>query len=170
MDVAGILKERARRLAEKSYDDAVSSETIEVIEFSLAHERYALEAVYVKEVFGIREVTTLPHTPPFVVGITARQGRIISVIDMKKFFDLPEKGITDLSKIIIISNSDMEIGLLASEIQTVRLIPRNGIDPPLPTLTGIHSDFLRGVTKDRLIILDAMRILSDKRIIVHDEV
>jgi purine-binding chemotaxis protein CheW len=40
----------------------------------------------------------------------------------------------------------------------------------LPTLTGIRADYLKGVTAERLIVLDLARILADPRIIVHEEI
>ena len=42
--------------------------------------------------------------------------------------------------------------------------------PSLPTLTGIRADFLKGVTDERLVVLDLDRILLDPKIIVHEEV
>jgi len=40
----------------------------------------------------------------------------------------------------------------------------------LPTLSGIRSEYLKGVTAERLVVLDVARILSDPKIIVHEEV
>jgi purine-binding chemotaxis protein CheW len=40
----------------------------------------------------------------------------------------------------------------------------------LPTLTGIRADYLKGISDERLVVLDVDRILSDPRIIVHEEV
>ncbi len=40
----------------------------------------------------------------------------------------------------------------------------------LPTLTGIRADYLKGVTADRLVVLDLARILADPKIIVHEDV
>jgi purine-binding chemotaxis protein CheW len=39
----------------------------------------------------------------------------------------------------------------------------------LPTLTGIREKFLLGVTRERMAVLDAKRLLSDSSIIVHEE-
>ena len=92
------------------------------------------------------------------------------MIDLKKFFDLPEQGITDLHRILLVQTADMEFGLLADTIAGVRKIPLAAIQPSLPTLTGIRAEYLRGVTADRLVILDAAALLGDRRIIVHEEV
>jgi purine-binding chemotaxis protein CheW len=117
----------------------------------------------------LKELVPLPGTPPFVLGVTSVRGQILSVIDLKKFFELPDKGLTDLNKVIVVRADVMEFGILADAILGTRSIPLAEIQPSLATLTGIRSDYLRGVTKDRLVVLDAARIVSDQRIIVREE-
>jgi purine-binding chemotaxis protein CheW len=63
----------------------------------------------------------------------------------------------------------MEFGILADAVLGVRFIPRGEMQSSLPTLTGIRADYLRGLTKEPLIVLDGEKILSDKNIIVHEE-
>jgi len=165
-----ILKERAKALARKPEIEEEAQEYLDVVEFSLAYERYGIESSYVREVYPLTEITPLPGAPGFVLGIVNVRGQILSVIDLKKFFDLPEKGLTDLNKIIILRNDRMEFGVLADAILGIQLVPLKEIQPSLPTLTDIRADYLRGVTRERLIVLDVVKILSDRKIIVHEEV
>ena len=141
-----------------------------MLEFRLAQEHYALEDRWVQEVCPLKELTPLPCTPPFVLGIVNVRGRILPVLDLKKLFDLPEQGLTDLHRIVLVRGNDLELGLLADVIVGVRSIPADSFQPSLPTLTGIRSDYLKGVTAERLVVLDLARILADPKIIVHEEV
>jgi purine-binding chemotaxis protein CheW len=143
---------------------------LELLEFRLAQERYALEARFVREVSTFKDLTPLPCCPPFVLGIVNMRGRILPVFDLKKFFDLPEKGLTDLHRIILVGDNDLELGLLADMIVGVRSIPAAALQDSLPTLTGVRGDYLKGVTAERLVVLDLAHILADPRIIVHEEV
>jgi purine-binding chemotaxis protein CheW len=97
------------------------------------------------------------------------RGRILSVIDVKRFFDLPEKGLTDLNKVVILHLDGVEFGILADVIIGVRQIPLSDIQTSLPTLVGIREEYLKGVTRERLVILDAEKLLRDKRLIVQEE-
>lgn len=164
-----ILQSRARSLALPSAETA-DADYIEIIAFILADETYGIETSYVNEVHSLNELTPLPCTPPFVAGIINVHGQVFSVIDIKVFFELPTKGLSDLNKVIIISNGDMEFGILADAILDVRHIPPSELQPTLPTLTGIREDFLRGISKDRLVVLDAFSLLTDPNIIVNEEV
>jgi purine-binding chemotaxis protein CheW len=163
-----VLRARARALARPPEHAPVAETWIELLEFTLAHERYAVETRYAREVYPLKDLTPLPCTPPFVLGIVNVRGHILSVLDLKKFFDLPEPGLTDLHRIILVR--DHELGLLADVIVGVRSIPLESLQPSLPTLTGIRGDYLKGVTADRLVVLDLPRILADPKIIVHEEV
>jgi purine-binding chemotaxis protein CheW len=159
-----VLKMRATVLAVEPMENARRQEQLEIVEFLLAYERYALESSFVREVYPLKELTPLPGAPSFVLGIINVRGRIVSVIDLKKFFDLPEKGLTDLNRVIIVSDGQMEFGLLADAVPGVRRIPLAEIQPPLPTLTGIRLAYLKGVTSQRLVVLDAAKLLTDPRV------
>ena len=169
-EIKRVLEERARALAWEPARTEAADENIEVVEFILAHERYAVASEHVREVYPLEEITPLPCTPPFVLGIVNLRGEILSVIDIKKFFDLPEKGLTDLNKVIVLKSEDMVFGIVADAISGVRRISHADIQPSLPTLTGIREDYLQGVSAERVVILDAGKLLADEKLIVQEQV
>jgi len=168
-DDRDILRARARALVQRPARPAEGA-AFEVLEFELANERYALESRWVREVSVFKDLTPLPCCPRFILGIVNVRGRIHPVLDLKKFFDLPEKGLTDLHRIILVGGNDLELGLLADTIIGVRSVSVADLQPTLPTLTGIRAEYLKGVTGERLVVLDLACILADPRIIVHEEV
>ena len=163
-----ILKARARVLAREPEKEMLDQDYLEVVEFLLAYETYGIESAYVREIYPLTEITPLPGTPPFVQGIVNIRGQILSVIDLKKFFELPEKGLSDLNKIIIIRDDNMEFGILADAVLGIDKLPVGEIKASLPTLTGIRAQYLKGVTRERMVILDAAKILSDRNIIISE--
>jgi purine-binding chemotaxis protein CheW len=169
-ETARILHERAQVLARKGKSVEETGTHVELLEFRLASERYAVETRHVEAVHPLQDLTPLPCTPPFVLGIVNLRGRIVPVLDLKKFFELPEQGLTDLHRIILVRGNDLELGLLADVTAGVRRVPLDSLQPSLPTLTGIRADYLKGVSEERLIVLDLDRILSDPKIVVHEEV
>src|SRR5690349_12298752 len=97
-----ILQERAKALAQPMVEESSSSRTLELLACRLANEHYAVESQFVDEVYPFKDLTLLPCTPPFILGIVNVRGRIVPVLELKRFFDLPEKGITDLHRIILV--------------------------------------------------------------------
>ncbi len=164
-----ILKKRAAILAQEDSKSEVR-DPIEVVEFLLAKEHYGIECRWIREVCPLKDYTPLPGVPPFVLGLVNVRGQVLSVIDIKKFFDLPDQEISDLSTVIILEAEAMAFGILADAVLGVRTVAASGLDPALPTLTGIREKFLKGITGERMVILDAARILADETITVHEEV
>ena len=90
-DVNRILKDRAKELSEAPEQEVITEDCIEVVEFVLAYEKYAVESNFIDEVYPMKDFTPVPGTPDFVLGIINLRGKIMSVIDIRKFFDLPVK-------------------------------------------------------------------------------
>lgn len=163
-----ILRDRARLLARAP--EQVCDSLLEVLEFRLGLERYAVETPLVGEVYPLRDLTPLPCTPRFVRGIVNLRGHILPVLDLKRLFDLPEQALTDQHCIIVVRGVALEFGLLADVIVGVRSIPMASLQSSLPTLTGIRGEYLKGVTAERLLVLDLARIVADPKIVIHQEI
>jgi purine-binding chemotaxis protein CheW len=165
--IARVLRERAAALAHPGNSRPIV-DSLELLEFRLAGERYAVETRFVSEVHPLRDLTPLPGTPAFVRGIVNLRGRIVPVYDLKKFFSLPEQGLTDLHRIVVVGGGDFEVGLLADVVVGVCELEREALSPALPTLSAIAAGYLMGVSEERLVVLDLERILMDPRIVVND--
>ncbi len=168
-EVKRILKARAQALA-RAAGKAEAADALELVEFVLAHETYGLETRHVREVHVLESLTPLPCTPAFMLGIVNLRGEILSVIDIRIFFDLPRNGLSDLNKVIVLESENMLFGILADALLGVRRVPVAEIQPSVPTLTGIREKYLKGVTSGHTVILDAEKLLADESIIVQEEV
>ncbi|MDY0191747.1 MAG: chemotaxis protein CheW [Desulfuromonas sp.] len=165
-----ILRQRAVALAQETKLAVEQEDLLEIVEFTLADEHYAIEADCIAEVYPLKDFTPLPCTPVFVFGVVNLRGKIISVIDLRKFFDLPNKGLSDLNKIIVLRSDSMEFAILADTVVAARQLPLSQLLPSLPTLTDIRNEYLKGVTQESLVLLDGGKILADKKLLVHEEV
>ena len=87
----------------------------------------------------------------------------------KWFFALSETEPTSTTRVIIVRDGGVELGILADAIVGVRSIPLKGIQPSLPTLTEVRAEFLKGITREQLAVLDVAGLLSSERIVVHEE-
>lgn len=161
-----ILLERAQQIAgRKKVESHQDAATISVVEFNLAPERYAIEEKFVSEVLSLKEITSIPGTPAFVMGVINLRGRIVSIVNLKTLFNLKEKGLTELNKVLILKNESMEFGIVADSIFGNRSLASNGISPPPLTLDTIGIEFITGVTPDGLVLLNALNLLTSKKII-----
>ncbi|MFA6033314.1 MAG: chemotaxis protein CheW [Myxococcota bacterium] len=167
-----ILSERARRLAEAVDESGAvaSDKNIDVIEFILGREKYAIETSNLREVCPLSNLTPVPCTPAFVLGIINFRGQMVSIIDLGKFFDMPDHSLSDRNKVIIIHSKGVEVGIISDQVVGVRSIVEKDFQQQLPTMTGVRERYLKGVTRDQMVVLDVDKLLADKTIIIHEEV
>ncbi len=163
-----VLAERARALLKST--EAQTGEMMQVVAFSLANETYGIATEFVKEVQPLRNVTPVPCTPDFVVGVVNVRGSIYSVMDIRNFFGAPKKEITDLTKVILVDAAGLEVGIVADDVSGATSIAVSEIKPPLAAQSAAKDEFIQGVTPKMLIILNLEALLRDNRIIVHQEV
>lgn len=156
-----ILRSRARLLASEPVTRDAPAGSIDLLEFLLAREHYAVESRYVREVQPFHEFTPLPCAPAFFLGLINVRGQVMPVVDIKKFLGVPEKGITDLDKVVVIRSNAIDLGILADEILGMRSIPLTAIQPSLPIFTEARAQFVRGITNNSVLVLDVEMILSE---------
>lgn len=165
-----VLRERAAALAAPQTSPLQPTQGVDCLEFALSGERYAIELRYISETLPLGEFTPLFCTPPFVLGIVNLRGRIVSIVDLRRFFELPAIGLSDLNRVIVVSDGIMEFGVLADSIEGTRLIAGDALFPPPSLFTGTREEFMSGVTAEGVSLLDMGRILADPRLVVHEEV
>ena len=169
-EIRSCLRIRAIAMATEPEQERETQAKTEIIKFVLATESYGIESAFVREVYPLKDLTPLPGVPPYILGIINVRGQILPVVDLKKFLNLPEKGLGDLNKVIILSNGQMEFGILADVVDGIQTLALEEILEAPPGITGIGEKYLKGVTKEHIIILEAESLLNDEKIIVNEEV
>lgn len=167
---ADLLKTRATTLARASEEEGDVGPKIHVVAFRLTREEYAIESCYVREVQAMPRLTPLPLTPSFVLGVTGLHGRIVSVIDLREFFELPRIGLGDPKQLLVLETENMRFGVPVDAFLGTPSIPVDRLQESVHTITDARENYLRGVTPERLIVLDGRRLLTDKKIVVTDSV
>jgi len=165
-----IFKKRAEKQSQVIADEYKDVDVIEVLEFLLAEEVYAIETKYIREVYPLTNIRKIPGIPNFIIGVINIRRKILSIMDLKKIFDLPEQTNMQNPRGIILEIGENELVLLADSIIGVYSLALRTIQDALPTLIERRQDFLKGVTHEGVIILDAKKILSDQKNIVCDTV
>ena len=166
--VQAILEKRAQALARAT--EVETGETMQFVVFSLANETYGIPTGYVKEVQPLRDVSPVPCTPDFVVGVINIRGSIYSVVDIRQFLGVQKQEVTDLTKVILVDAAGLEVGVLADDVSGSMSIAMAEIKPSLATQATVKEEYIQGVTKDMLIILNLDTLMRDERVVVHEEV
>lgn len=122
--------------------------------FSLGAEEYAMPLLKVREVIAMPDITPVPHTPTYFLGIMNLRGQVISILDLRKKLGIkPGEGAE--TSVIISDLGNVSLGLIVDSVNFV-LAPQPGEVAGPPEISGQSgaSDYLTGVwRKDKRLIL-----------------
>lgn len=186
MDDATILRDRARQLAKPLQEDreGTLNGEVEVVIFQLGHEKYALETVQVREVFPVRDITSVPGTPPWLLGIINVRGRILAVLDLPYLLGLEASVTTtatqrankedNTQEPVLILRGDLvenagDVALSTEGIVGVSVLREREIEAAHALSGAPGARYLRGLTSSHISLLDATLLLSDAQLLVQDE-
>lgn len=165
-----LLEFRARLLARPLADGREAGGQLETVQFTLAGEQYAVAAEYVREAVPLKDFSPIPCTPAFVLGMMNVRGQILTLLDVRRLFDLPHGSLSELNQVLILRDGDSEFGIVTDAILGMYPVALADFEMSMPNLSGRRSTLIRGVRPDCLILLDAQKLLSYEGIIVREEV
>lgn len=148
---------------------------IQVVEFVLGKEHFAIDLFDVKEVVEFTSITQLPNVPPYLKGIIDLRGEITTIIDLKLRLNITgASGVSaESSRIIVLDDkiTKSKIGILVDDVTSVSTFEPNQVDYTSASVskedTAIIGIIKRKVKvkdkeKNELIIwIDIKQLLSD---------
>ncbi len=148
----------------------VATDAPPLLVFRVSGETYAVPGHHVREVRPVGQLTSLPGTPPFVAGLINVRGRVVTALDLRPVFGLRMDGEAP-SIVMLMAGSGGDVGILIHEQPSLRWLDEDDLGPlPAGGAPGLDPAFVRGVTRDLVVVLDAERLLGDERLLVHDDV
>ncbi len=121
-----LLRERAEQLGRQMSQDDTTDQA-DVVIFQLGMEYFALETKYIVEIRNYSDVTPVPCTPDFVLGITNIRGQIFSVLDIRKSLNTDDQPIDDQTAILLLSHKGLDVCLLVDRLLQKDTILRRDI-------------------------------------------
>ncbi len=135
--------------------------------FALAHEEYGLEILKVREIIGYMDVTLVPKTPKYVLGVINLRGQVIPVIDLRTKFGMETAQRTEETCIIVVeitrNDRAVSMGIVVDHVSEVLDITEEMIEPTPQFDTDLDTSFILGMGKigDKVkILLDIDKVLS----------
>lgn len=167
------LQRRATQVANRLEEQTAPQELIAVLELDLGQERYALPVQNIRLIAELEHLTPMPCVPSFYQGVTNLRGKIVSILDLGIFFDVPLYDAASRTQtgqmVVVAAGAGLEIGLLADSVATVVELARNTFVSGQSVGFDV-TDAVQGVTKDGLILLDVDVLFHDSRLRIYEEV
>lgn len=140
-----------------------SSTLSELATFYIGDALCGLDILQVQEVNKLMQMTQVPQSPEYVLGILNLRGQIVTIIDLGKKLGSGKTEITGDTRNIIVNSPDGPVGLLVKKIGDVIQANMNHIEPPPANMGDVQGKYFTGVheTSSSLIgILNLDKVLS----------
>ncbi|MES2744384.1 MAG: chemotaxis protein CheW [Bdellovibrionota bacterium] len=135
------------------------------IEFNLGRERFAISLLTVKEVIALPEMTDVPFTPDYYLGVMNLRGTVVSVIDLRKRMQIDTTNTSSENAVIIVSLESNLVGMVVDSINRVLTVAESDIAPPPEMEASRKLDFLLGCfkkEKDLILFIDLAKLMDKK--------
>ncbi|BDU70126.1 chemotaxis protein CheW [Geothrix oryzae] len=135
----------------------------QLVTFTLDGVEFGLDIDRVQEITHRSDVTPVPGSPSFILGVINLRGLIIPVIDSRIRFHLAPQEPTPKTRIIVLRLASGPTGLQVDSVAEVVRLEDHTLRETPPLVAGIRSEYLAGMVTvgSRLITLIHLEKLLD---------
>ncbi|MGC9436296.1 MAG: chemotaxis protein CheW [Methanomicrobiales archaeon] len=129
------------------------SGALQVVEFLLGEEYFAIDLFDVKEVVEYMTITKLPDTPDFIKGIIDLRGEITTIVDLKERLRIREDNgqPEEECRIIVLDekHTKAKIGIMVDDVLSVSTYDRKLVDTT-STSSQVEDSAILGIIKKKI--------------------
>ena len=130
---------------------------MQVVEFLLGREHFAIDLFDVKEVVEYTRITRLPNSPSYIKGIIDLRGEITTIIDLKEALAIAgtEVRSEEDSRIIVLDDqiTYSKTGIMVDDVLSVSTFQRSQVDSSLTALHKENNQII-GIIKKKIRVKD----------------
>lgn len=145
-------------------EEQESHEERQIVVFTIGEEEFGVNINEVLEIIRAGEVTRMPNTAPYVMGVINLRGSIIVVVDLAMKLGLQSKKADKNTRVIVIEIGENTVGMVVDSATEVLRLSNEQIQPPPGVITEkIDANYVDGVGilgERLLILLDLAKVLQ----------
>jgi purine-binding chemotaxis protein CheW len=150
--------------------------TIDIVEFELGGERYALDIQLAREIVEMIPITPIPRAPAYISGVINLRGEITNIMNLNTLLGLPDQEVKTNQKIIVLvpeATGGSNVGIIVDDVSSVIQVSESDVDKVGEGFGSESSSFVKGIikmktedpsadTKKNLIIwIDMEKVIKD---------
>ncbi len=140
----------------------------QLVVFKIEKEEFGIEINDVREIIRMEDVTAMPGTEDYILGVINLRGKIVVVIDLAKKLGVTAREKDKDTRVLIVDIEGNTMGMVVDSCNEVLRITSDKIEPAPEIITKkFKSDYIGGVgviDERLLILLDLSKVLDEKDI------
>jgi purine-binding chemotaxis protein CheW len=138
---------------EAEIDDEIQE--LHLVVFRLGSEEFAVDINSIREIIRFPNITNVPNTPDYVLGVINLRGQITTVMNLRKRFRMEDTDMTDDTRILIVNMGTEHIGLMVDGVSEVLKVDSGKLVSDDEIGSSTYGQYISGMIKveERLVIL-----------------
>lgn len=124
--------------------------TVDVVEFTLGRERYALDISLVREIVEMMQITPIPRAQPHITGVINLRGEITNIMNLYTLLGLSAEAREQARKIIVFmpeAAGGNNVGILVDNVTSVTPVSEDQVEKVDGGIAGDQSRYIKGIIK-----------------------
>ncbi len=139
--------------------------TRQFVVFTINGEEFGLNIENISSIEKMLDIFKIPNTPDYIEGLANLRGKVLTIFNLRRRFNMASPEFDENTKIIIANTSVSEIGVIVDGVREIIKVEDNEFDPAPEALNNAKDRFLSGTAKvgSRLILmLDLEKVLTEE--------
>ena len=139
--------------------------------FRIGNENFAVNIGHVTKILGMTEITRVPNSPKYFLGIINLFGDVLPVFDGRLKFGFPEAINTRNTCIVVfvfeLDGQVVSSGIIVDSVEKVLVFEPDQIKSAPTAGKGFNNEYINGITTfndEFVIILNLEKIFSEEEI------
>lgn len=127
----------------------------QLVVFNVNEEEFGIDIEHVNIIERKLEIFKIPNTPEYIEGLVNLRGKVHTVVNLRKRFNMPAKPFDDSTKIIMVGTASAIVGFIVDEVKEIVKLDDKDIENTPTGLEDLHRKYINGVAKagERIILL-----------------
>ena len=153
---------------EEAYADLdrdIDPKNIRLVGFKLGDELYAVDVLKIVEIIRFAEITSVPRTDDYVLGVMNLRGRVIPVVDLRLRFHLEKFDFDENTSTIVVKFNDEFVGFVVDSVTEVIAINKKMVNPNPPLVGTVGQEYILGIfrfSENLIFLLDIDRVIFEE--------
>lgn len=136
---------------------------LEIVEFSVANNKFGINVIKVREIINPIPVVTIPNAHKNIEGIIEIRGEILPVINIARVLGYPDSQQPELDKYIVTEFNKQKVIFHVHGVDKIHRISWNQIEKPTNLYQSLDSQITGVIRKEdgMILLLDFEKIVVD---------
>jgi len=137
--------------------------SLQLVIFRIDDEMFGINIDQVKEIINPMEIFKVPDTPNYFEGLINLRGKIYTIINLRKKFNISVNSDNQYNKIVIMNSETLAIGFIIDVVQEIVWVEDKFIERTPESIRTLNRDYISGIAKindKAVMLLDLEKVLG----------